>query len=107
MKISTKGRYALRLMLELALHDANQWISVRKLRKIKKYPANIWNRLSPSCTGQCWYKASAVHRAVIGWPKSPKRSRWYGASCRGRRACPQCPAWRVKIAVLVGKIVLR
>ena len=33
MKISTKGRYALRLMLELALHDANQWISVKEIAK--------------------------------------------------------------------------
>ena len=33
MKISTKGRYALRLMLELALHDANQWVSVKEIAK--------------------------------------------------------------------------
>ncbi len=31
MKISTKGRYALRLMLELSLHDPTQWISVKEI----------------------------------------------------------------------------
>lgn len=33
MKISTKGRYALRLMLELALHEANEWVSVKEIAK--------------------------------------------------------------------------
>ncbi len=107
MKISTKGRYALRLMLELALHDANQWISVKEIAKNQEISGKYLEQIITRCTGQCWYKASAVHRAVIGWPKSPKRSRWVWCFVPWKESLPPCPAWRVKIAVLVGKIVLR
>lgn len=31
MKISTKGRYALRLMLDLALHEENRYISLKEI----------------------------------------------------------------------------
>lgn len=31
MKISTKGRYALRLMLDLALHDNGEYISIKEI----------------------------------------------------------------------------
>lgn len=31
MKISTRGRYALRLMLDLALHDNGQYIKIREI----------------------------------------------------------------------------
>lgn len=31
MKISTKGRYALRLMLDLALHDTGEYISIKNI----------------------------------------------------------------------------
>ena len=39
MKISTKGRYALRLMLDLALRDSGEPI------RLKDVAHNIWNRL--------------------------------------------------------------
>ena len=31
MKISTKGRYALRLMIDLAQHDAGEYISLKEI----------------------------------------------------------------------------
>lgn len=31
MKISTKGRYALRMMLDLSLHDTGEFISLRDI----------------------------------------------------------------------------
>lgn len=31
MKISTRGRYALRLMLELALHDPDEYVTIRSI----------------------------------------------------------------------------
>ena len=33
MKISTKGRYALRLMLDLALHNTGEYISIKSIAK--------------------------------------------------------------------------
>ena len=58
MKISTKGRYALRLMLDLASSletppsPCGTWPSGRRS------PINIWNRSSPSWPGAAWSAAS-------------------------------------------------
>ncbi|MCL2772091.1 MAG: Rrf2 family transcriptional regulator [Oscillospiraceae bacterium] len=31
MKISTKGRYALRMMVEIAEHEANEWVTIKEI----------------------------------------------------------------------------
>ena len=33
MKISAKGRYALRLMIDLAQHDTGEWIALKDISK--------------------------------------------------------------------------
>ena len=86
MKISTKGRYALRLMLELALHDANQWISVKEIAKNQEISGKYLEQI-----------ITQLHRAMLvqsvrgaqGGYRLAKRPEGYGASCRGRRACPR------------------
>lgn len=107
MKISTKGRYALRLMLELALHDANQWISVKEIAKNQeisgKYLEQIITQLHRAMLVQSVRGAQGGYRLA----KRPKRSRWVWCFVPWKESLPPCPAWRVKIAVLVGKIVLR
>ena len=44
MKISTKGRYALRLMLDIAMHDAAAWCVLRMLLRDRRSQISIWNR---------------------------------------------------------------
>lgn len=48
MKISTKGRYALRMLLDLAEHQEEGYIALKDLAAGKVSPKNIWNRSSPS-----------------------------------------------------------
>ena len=46
MRISTKGRYALRLMLDIAMNDAEgKPVRVRILPNGRKCLGSIWNRL--------------------------------------------------------------
>ena len=45
MKISTKGRYALRMMLDLAEHQQDGFVASRTLRQDKTFPKNTWSRL--------------------------------------------------------------
>ncbi len=41
MKISTKGRYALRLMLDLALNDSEKPTRIKKkYQAVREYPIN-------------------------------------------------------------------
>lgn len=52
MKISTKGRYALRLMLDLALHNTGEYISIKSIANGRTSLKNIWSRLSRSSCGR-------------------------------------------------------
>ncbi len=69
MKISTKGRYALRLMLELALHDANQWVSVKEIARNQeisgKYLEQIITQLHRAMLVQSVRGAQGGYRLAI------------------------------------------
>ncbi len=41
MKISTKGRYALRIMMDLAINSNGKYISLQIFQKDKKYRISI------------------------------------------------------------------
>ena len=43
MKISTRGRYALRIMLDLALADSGSPVRVKDIA-VRRSLKNIWNR---------------------------------------------------------------
>lgn len=63
MKISTKGRYALRLMLDLALNDTGNISRSKVLRPGRRFLKNIWNRLSgPEQGGLCKERARRKRR---------------------------------------------
>ena len=42
MMISTRGRYALRVMLDLAEHCADGYIPLKEMRTARTFPRNIW-----------------------------------------------------------------
>ena len=46
MKISTKGRYGIRLMLSLALHYDKGTLALKSIAREQDISKNIWNRSS-------------------------------------------------------------
>lgn len=48
MKISTKGRYALRMLLDLAEHQSEGYIALKDIAARQDASKNIWNRSSRS-----------------------------------------------------------
>ena len=44
MKISTKGRYALRMMLDLAEHQQDGFVALKDIAADKTFPKNTWSR---------------------------------------------------------------
>ena len=48
MQISTKGRYALRLMLDLAVHNTGELVKIKDISAREIFQKNIWNRLFAS-----------------------------------------------------------
>ena len=48
MKLSTKGRYGLRLMIELALHEQNELITLKEIAKQQEISQKyLWSLITP------------------------------------------------------------
>lgn len=45
MKISTKGRYALRVMIDLAEHNTGEYIPLMDIAEDRIFLRSIWKRL--------------------------------------------------------------
>lgn len=45
MKISTKGRYALRMMMDLAEHQQDGFVALKDIAARQNISKNIWSRL--------------------------------------------------------------
>ncbi len=61
MKISTKGRYAMRMLLNLAEHQNFGYIALKDIAS----PKSIWSRLFRFLTDLGFLKQTEDHRAVI------------------------------------------
>lgn len=69
MKISTKGRYALRMMVDLAENQGEGYVSLKDIAARQEISKSILNRLwlyltSPECSEQ-----TEAIRAAIVWQK--------------------------------------
>jgi len=48
MKLSTKGRYGVRLMIELALHEGNELVTLREISKQQEISQKyLWSLITP------------------------------------------------------------
>ena len=47
MRISTKGRYAVRVMVDLAQNNTGETIKVKEIAERQGISENIWSRSSP------------------------------------------------------------
>ena len=76
MKISTKGRYALRMLLDLAEHETNNYIALKDIIVFSYrsgYASFHFSRLSVIASGQttltlipnCPHSAAAVNNAQV------------------------------------------
>ena len=66
MRVSTKGRYALRMMIEFGLNPDQ----CTKISQVAAFPINIWNRSFHFFTKPAMSGVSAAHRAAICLPES-------------------------------------
>lgn len=54
MLVSTKGRYALRVMLELAQDDSADYLPLPAIAERQGISENIWRASSPCCPRPAW-----------------------------------------------------
>lgn len=65
MKISTKGRYALRVMIDIAIHSNGRCVSIKEIAGRQEISENIWNRFSPCSADRDCCAARAARRGAI------------------------------------------
>ena len=64
MKISTKGRYALRLMLDLALAEAGEPVPLRDVARRQEISDKYLEQIVTPCPGRGWCAASGGPEAA-------------------------------------------
>ena len=69
MRVSTKGRYALRMMIEFGLNP-DQCTKISQVAARQAFPINIWNRSFHFFTKPAMSGVSAEPRAAICLPES-------------------------------------
>ena len=70
MKISTKGRYALRTMIDLAMNNTGENISIKAIAERQGISTKYLSKLFQSLTRQAMLKAKGAQTAAIALPKS-------------------------------------
>ena len=77
MMISTKGRYALRIMVDVAQHDGETPVSVREIAQRQDISGKYMEQIISVLTrGGNFCAVFAALRAVIIWRKSRRISPW-------------------------------
>lgn len=64
MKVSTKGRYALRLMVDLGIHSEDgKYVSLKDISARQHISIKYLEQIVTRFTGRGWFEVSAVRRA--------------------------------------------
>ena len=70
MKISTKGRYALRMLIDLAEHEGDGFIALKDIAERQNISKNILSRSSRFSRGRAYCGRTAGLRAVTRWRRN-------------------------------------
>lgn len=76
MKISTKGRYALRLMTDLANSGQEGYVSLKDVAAGRIFLRSIWSRSPAPWPRRAFFKAAGALRADTGWPRPLLITQW-------------------------------
>lgn len=80
MKISTKGRYALRLMLDLALHDTGEYIPLKEVAARQEISDKYLEQIITQLSRAGFVKSVRGAQAATAWPSLPPSTLWGGSS---------------------------
>ena len=67
MKISTKGRYALRMMLDLADHQQDGFVALKDIAARQNISKKYLEQIVPILNKSNFCRLTAAFRAVIVW----------------------------------------
>lgn len=71
MKISTKGRYALRMMVDLAEHQNGEYISLKDIALRQEVSKKYLEQIVPILNKSGFLKTNRGYQAAICWRSRP------------------------------------
>ena len=69
MRLTTKGRFAVTAMLDLALRESGGPVTLAGISERQGISLPTWNNYSANCAAPNWWTAYAAPAAAIPWPK--------------------------------------
>ena len=72
MKISTKGRYAIRVILDIAMHDDGKYIPLKDIAKRQDLTVKYLEQIISLLNKAGYYKVFVVMLEVIAYQKNLK-----------------------------------
>lgn len=75
MKISTKGRYALRMMLDLAVHDTGEYISLKDISERQDITVKYLEQIVTALTRSGYLRSQRGNNGGIGWQNDRRTTR--------------------------------
>ena len=76
MQISTKGRYALRLMLDLAVHNTGELVKIKDIAAREDISEKYLEQIISSLKKAGYVKSLRGARVDICWPESRRLILW-------------------------------
>ena len=93
MKISTKGRYALRLMLDLAVYNTGEPISLKDVAKRQNISEKYMEQIISVLNKAGFVRGIRGAQGGYLLSRAPGLYSRYDLTIDGRRACPGCLCW--------------
>ena len=105
LRISTRGRYGLRAMVDLAVHADNGPVALREIAERQDVSSPIWNRSLPRCGRRVWSRRCAAPRGAMDLGGARRRSPSATSCARWRDPSPRSIVWprRERTGIAAGK----
>ena len=76
MKISTRGRYALRMMLDIATNDHGEPVRIKDIAARQDISVKYLEQIVSVLTKQAMLKVLGARRVAIAWQDCQKITQW-------------------------------
>jgi Rrf2 family protein len=76
MKISTKGRYALRLMLDLAINHTGEYISIKSIASRQDISEKYLEQIITQLNRAGYVRSVRGAQGGLFWPRILRNTRW-------------------------------
>ena len=96
MKISTKGRYALRMMLDIAVHQGEGYVALKDTAQREEISKKYLEQIALQLTQAGLLRAVRGHQGGYRLLKAPQEYTVYQILCVTEGSLARLPAWSTR-----------